>query len=610
MASNDFEKWGFEENENTNKNSELSFDSHQKGENNIKMKKNNQKDNLNEHQIYKKLNKNKANLKAKILSENLDEKLKNNNIDLTYKKNKKKKKDCQNNDNEKLLDKDKMMINNNSINSQDEKLKFFQKSINNNNNSNNKNFFNPSINGTSKQLFYNHNNYNINQHNLIESNNIIMNNVNNNNINNIQMNNQFPYFEPYLGNQQIINNNNNIMNNLFQGYNTIINQTPSSFQRNYKNVNNEQINGNFLNPFNVNYQNDIPIEFNHKVDELKMHSNGNKSISMSMNSDSLSNLSTKNTYISNRTLPINNNNNFRYLNPIYSYMNDQMFNYNRMPINMNVYNSNMYPNIKNINSEQNIFKYPQFQMNNNNNNVNNHLKNNIDMKKNNNNIYMRNILVNNNNKGSKSYQNQNNKNSIPIYNNSINLNFDKINNENNNNNTFSSGNVSPKNKYNSKLNNLINKDENIQYYNLFHDYYKSKNNKNKYLFNSVFLNLKLPNGSEINETINLENEENLYLLAQKYVLNHNLNQNLVNPIFRKLSKSLEKSKEIITKEINYYDNINLNKISKYYLQEDEKEGSVCSIEDLLQNNLYINYFKEIMPSYEESEATQLLNWSI
>ena len=92
MASNDFEKWGFVENENTNKNSELSFDSHQKGENNIKMKKNNHKDNLNEHQIYKKLNKNKANLKAKILSENLDEKLKNNNIDLTYKKNKKKKK--------------------------------------------------------------------------------------------------------------------------------------------------------------------------------------------------------------------------------------------------------------------------------------------------------------------------------------------------------------------------------------------------------------------------------------------------------------------------------------------------------------------------------------
>ena len=496
-----------------------------------------------------------------------------------------------------------MMINNNSINSQDEKLKFFQKSINNNNNSNNKNFFNPSINGTSKQLFYNHNNYNINQHNLIESNNIIMNNVNNNNINNIQMNNQFPYFEPYLGNQQIINNNNNIMNNLFQGYNTIINQTPSSFQRNYKNVNNEQINGNFLNPFNVNYQNEIPIEFNHKVDELKMHSNGNKSISMSMNSDSLSNLSTKNTYISNRTVPINNNN-FRYITPGYSYMNDQMFNYNRIPINMNLYNPNMYSHIQNINSEQNMFKFPQYQINNN--NINNHPKNNIDMKKKNNNIYMRNILVNNNNKGSKSYQNQNNKNSIPIYNSSINLNFDKMNNENNN-NAFSSGNLSPKNNHHS--NSINNKKNKIQDNNLLHDY-KLQNNNNKFLFNSIFLNLKLPNGSEINETVNLENEENLYLIAQKYVINHNLNHNLINPIFRKLSKGIEKSKEILTKEINDFDNLNLNKISKYYIQEKEKEGSVCSIEDLLQNNLYINYFKEIMPSYEESEATQLLNWSI
>ena len=124
------------------------------------------------------------------------------------------------------------------------------------------------------------------------------------------------------------------------------------------------------------------------------------------------------------------------------------------------------------------------------------------------------------------------------------------------------------------------------------------------------MNLKLPNGSEINETVNLENEENLYLIAQKYVINHNLNHNLINPIFRKLSKGIEKSKEILTKEINDFDNLNLNKISKYYIQEKEKEGSVCSIEDLLQNNLYINYFKEIMPSYEESEATQLLNWSI
>ena len=101
-------------------------------------------------------------------------------------------------------------------------------------------------------------------------------------------------------------------------------------------------------------------------------------------------------------------------------MNDQMFNYNRIPINMNVYNPNIYLNIQNINSEQNGFKYSQYQMNNN--NINNHPKNNIDMKKKNNNLYMRNIIVsNNNNKGSKSYQNQNNKNLIPIYNSSINL---------------------------------------------------------------------------------------------------------------------------------------------------------------------------------------------
>ena len=49
-----------------------------------------------------------------------------------------------------------------------------------------------------------------------------------------------------------------------------------------------------------------------------------------------------------------------------------MFNYNRIPINMNVYNLNMYSNIQNINSEQNMFKFPQYQINNN--NINNHLK--------------------------------------------------------------------------------------------------------------------------------------------------------------------------------------------------------------------------------------------
>ena len=422
------------------------------------------------------------------------------------------------------------------------------------------------------------------------------------------MNNQFSFFEPQLTNQNIINNNNNIMNNLFQGYNTMINQNQSSFQRNFKNVNNynEQLNNKLLNPINISYQNDIPIDYNHNSDELKMHSNGNGNKSISMNSDSLSNLSTKNTYISNRTIPINNNNNFRYITPSYSYMNEQMFNYNRIPINMNVYNPNIYSNIQNINSEQNGFKYPQYQMNNN--NINNHSKNNIDIKKKNNNLYMRNIIVNNNNnKGSKSYQNQNNKNSIPIYNSSINLNFDKMNNENNN-NAFSSGHLSPKNNYHSNY--INNKEIQIQDNDSILDYYKLENNNNKYLFNSIFLNLKLPNGSEINETVNLENEENLYLIAQKYVIKHNLNQNLINPIFRKLSKGIEKSKEILKKEINDFDSINLKKISKYYIQEDEKEGSTCSIEDLLQNNLYINYFKEIMPSYEESEATQLLNWSI
>ena len=40
----------------------------------------------------------------------------------------------------------------------------------------------------------------------------------------------------------------------------------------------------------------------------------------------------------------------------------QMFNYNRIPINMNAYNLNMYSNIQNINSEQNVFKFPQYQI--------------------------------------------------------------------------------------------------------------------------------------------------------------------------------------------------------------------------------------------------------
>ena len=92
MASNDFEKWEFEENDNSNKNNELSLDFHQKEKDDIKMKKNDHKDNISEHQVYKKINKNKTNLKGKILSENLNDNLKNNGIGLGYKKNKKKKK--------------------------------------------------------------------------------------------------------------------------------------------------------------------------------------------------------------------------------------------------------------------------------------------------------------------------------------------------------------------------------------------------------------------------------------------------------------------------------------------------------------------------------------
>ncbi len=227
---------------------------------------------------------------------------------------------------------------------------------------------------------------------------------------------------------------------------------------------------------------------------------------------------------------------------------------------------------------------------------------------------MRNILVNNNNSGSKSYQNQNNKNSIPIYNNSLNLNFEKMNNNSiNNNNVFPSVNISPQNNNQvpkiQYLNNNNNKDDKIKE-NLFHNFLKSEiNNNNKYIFNSLFLNLKLPNGSEINETINLQNEDDLYIVAQKYIIDHNLNQNLLEPLYRKLSKSIEKTKEVFVQEISDFDSINLNKISKYS-SLDRDEESAISIEDLIQNNIYVNYFKDLMPSYEESEATQLLNSSI
>ena len=483
-----------------------------------------------------------------------------------------------------------------------------------------KNYTQQQNNNISKKNYYNYNNNNNNQTNNI-------NNINNNtNINNLNEQNQdkninqFNYFqEGQIQDINYINNqNNNNQNGIVKNYNQIINQPPFRKYNNIKPFNNKGKNNNnnlsmTTSMMQIPSRNSLENQIE-QTSNLNIENSQSNNISTKMNSDNLS-IKSQSHYSDRTCAPLPNYGNDIFINNINKQIPipyEQMYNYNRIP--MNIFSIPMNA----VNIEQNgMFNYPAFTMNsiNQNNNIimNNNDKIKDSKKKNN--------LINKN-KGNRS--NQGNKTLIPNHNNNTNLNF--------NNNMNGAMFINPnqqmphyKKNINKKLGlRKLNSDKNIPLNN--YPFFPQKNNlnNNKFFnqnnqkdeqilpFNNLNLKIKLPNGNELTDTLNINVlEGNFHNIAQKYVNNNNLNQILIEPIYNKIILALEMTNSILLNNTSKYDRKKLEELKNYYnsIKNEEEELSDCSLDEIIEYNKYYERIKDIKPDKNEIRNFELHNFS-
>ena len=471
-------------------------------------------------------------------------------------------------------------------------------------------------NNISKKNYYNHNNNN--QTTNINNNSTINNSNEQNQDKNI---NQFNYYqEGQIHDINYINNtNNNNQNGIVKNYNQILNQPQYKKYNNIKQYNNKGKNNNnnlsmTTSMIQIPSRNSMENQIE-QTSNLNIENSQNNSISTKMNTDNLS-VKTQSYYSDRICAPIPNYGNDIFMNNINKQIPnpyEQMYNYNRIPMNMNIFSISMNP----VNIDQNgMFNYPPFTMNSINQN-NNIIMNNNDKIKDN---KKKNNLIGKN-KGNRS--NQGNKNLIPNHNNNnTNLNF----NNNINGVMFNQNQQIPhyKRNVNKKLGlRKLNSDKNIPLNNFPFIPQKNNLNNNKIFnqinqkneqilpFNNLNLKIKLPNGNEITDILNINIlEGNFYNIAQKYVNNNNLNPILIEPIYNKIITALEMSNSLLLNNISKYEIKKLEELRNYYLNKDEDdELNECSLDEIIEYNKYYEKIKDIKPDKNEISKFELLNFS-
>jgi hypothetical protein len=139
------------------------------------------------------------------------------------------------------------------------------------------------------------------------------------------------------------------------------------------------------------------------------------------------------------------------------------------------------------------------------------------------------------------------------------------------------------------------------------------NQKNEQIlpFTNIILKLKLPNGNEITDILNINIlEGNFYNIAQKYVNSNNLNPILIEPIYNKIITALEMSNSLLLNNISKYEIKKLEELRNYYLNKDEDdELNECSLDEIIEYNKYYEKIKDIKPDKNEISKFELLNFS-
>ena len=464
-------------------------------------------------------------------------------------------------------------------------------------------------NNISKKSYYNHNNNN-NQTNNINNNT----NINNSNEQNQDKNiNQFNYYQEGQIHDinYINNNNNNNQNGIAKNYNQIINQPQYRKYNNIKQFNNKGKSNNNLSMTTSMMQITSRNLLENQIEQtsnLNIENSQSNNISTNMNSDNLS-VKSQSYYSDRSCAPIPIYGNDRFMNNINKpipHPYEQLYNYNGIPMGMTFF---MGPDTI---AQNGIMNYPHFTMN-----QNNIIMNNNDIIKE---SKKKNNLINKN-KGNRS--NQGNKTLIPNHNNNTNLNF----NNNINGAIFINQNQQIphyKKNINKKFGlRKLNSDKNIplnnysfipQKNNLSNNKVFNQNNQKDeqiFPFNNLILKLKLPNGNELTDILNINIlEENYHNIAQKYVKNNNLDSILIEPIYNKIIIALEMTNSILVNNTSKYDRRKLEELRNYYLiQNEDDELSDCSIDEIIEYNKYYERIKDIKPDKNEIRNFELHNFS-
>ncbi len=529
-----------------------------------------------------------------------------NNENGVYKKNKKKKRENNLNyyeNNETYSENNTDYIqegNNQNVQEVRRKHKKINQNFNQINSKKNFSYHNPNNNNTynnNNNMNNNMNNNNMNNNNT--TNNIINNYNNNSNTTNININEQiqqknlekFNFFSPE--NINYVNNNNPNNNN----FNQIINQNQ------FRNFNNKKQFNNKIKPNNNN--NNLTMTTStiqipsgktkdNQIEEartLNTENSTNQTLSMSLNSDF--------NYSNLPHLHYSNDNFLNNFNNQISYINEQMYFPNSIPININ-----MFPFTVNLEQNQ-IFNYNNnFNMNNMNQSQNINIEHQENKKKNN---------IIGKNKGIKNNMNNN-------MNNNINLNLNNFSND------IFNQNINNKRNNNKKLPlRKLNSDKNIPMNNCSffpqNNPFKNKDinqniQKQEFIFpfSHLILKIKLPNGKEINDILNVNLlEGDFHNFIKKNINNHNLEHKLSEPIYNKIINSIEISKNILSNKTSKFDKIKLEELKQFFQKNNEKENindNDISIEDIFEYNKYITKFQELNLNINGVENLEKLNYTI
>ena len=140
--------------------------------------------------------------------------------------------------------------------------------------------------------------------------------------------------------------------------------------------------------------------------------------------------------------------------------------------------------------------------------------------------------------------------------------------------------------------------------------------KQEYIFpfSHLILKIKLPNGKEINDILNVNLlEGDFHNFIKKNINNLNLEHKLSEPIYNKIINSIEISKNILSNKTSKFDKIKLEELKQFLQKNNEKENindNDISIEDIFEYNKYIKKIQELNLNINEVENLEKLNYTI